>query len=157
MENKKNNLTLEDYESEFSYTKSKNDINISFNRVAFVFFIFLIIALVFSLKSTYFGFLELKNKKISIHKKDYRSSIVDRNGNILAKTVNTINVGINPNLVINKKKLLLNLKIIFPNKDFKNIKEKFNKNKFFYLEKKITHEKLEQLILFRKTNNTRKT
>ena len=65
MDNKKTNLTLEDYESEFSYTKSKNDINISFNRVAFIFFIFLIIALVFSLKSTYFGFLELKNKKIS--------------------------------------------------------------------------------------------
>ena len=71
MDNKKTNLTLEDYESEFSYTKSKNDINISFNRVAFVFFIFLIIALVFSLKSTYFGFLELNNKKISIQKKDY--------------------------------------------------------------------------------------
>jgi len=147
MDNKKTNLTLEDYESEFSYTKSKNDINISFNRVAFVFFIFLIIALVFSLKSTYFGFLELKNKKISIHKKDYRSSIVDRNGNILAKTVNTINVGINPNLVINKKKLLLNLKIIFPNKDFKDFEKKFSKNKFFYLEKQITQEKLEQLTL----------
>ena len=147
MDNKKTNLTLEDYESEFSYTKSKNDINISFNRVAFIFFIFLIIALVFSLKSTYFGFLELKNKKISIHKKDYRSSIVDRNGNILAKTVNTINVGINPNLVINKKKLLLNLKIIFPNKDFKDFEKKFSKNKFFYLEKQITQEKLEQLTL----------
>ena len=147
MDNKKTNLTLEDYESEFSYTKSKNDINISFNRVAFVFFIFLIIALVFSLKSTYFGFLELNNKKISIHKKDYRSSIVDRNGNILAKTVNTINVGINPNLVINKKKLLLNLKIIFPNKDFKDFEKKFSKNKFFYLEKQITQEKLEQLTL----------
>ena len=140
MSRKKNNLTLEDYESEFSYVDSKNDINISFNRVAFVFFIFLIVALVFSLKSTYFGFLEINNKKISIHKKDYRSSIVDRNGNILAKTVNTINVGINPNLVIDKKKLLLNLKIIFPNKNFNNFKKKFIKKKIF---------------LFRKTSNSR--
>ena len=144
---KKTNLTLEDYESEFAYVGSKNDINISFNRVAFVFFIFLIIALVFSFKSTYFGFLEVQNKTISIHKKDYRSSIVDRNGNILAKTVNTINVGINPNLVIDKKKLLLNLKIIFPNKDFNYIEKKLVKNKFFYLEKQISQEKLEQLFL----------
>jgi len=144
MKRKKNNLTLEDYELEFSYIESKNDINILFNRVAFVFFIFLIVALVFSLKSTYFGFLEINNKKIRIHKKDYRASIVDRNGNILAKTVNTINVGINPNLVIDKKKLLLNLKIIFPNKNFE---KKFIKKKFFYLEKQISQEKLEQLIL----------
>ena len=147
MNQKKTNLTLEDYDSEFSYVDSKNDINISFNRVAFIFFIFLIVAIVFSLKSTYFGFLEINNKTISIHKKDYRSSIIDRKGNILAKTVNTINVGINPNLVIDKKKLLLNLKIIFPNKNFKNFDKKFNGKKFFYLEKKITHEKLEQLIL----------
>ena len=144
MKRKKNNLTLEDYELEFSYIESKNDISILFNRVAFVFFIFLIVALVFSLKSTYFGFLEINNKKIRIHKKDYRASIVDRNGNILAKTVNTINVGINPNLVIDKKKLLLNLKIIFPNKNFE---KKFIKKKFFYLEKQISQEKLEQLIL----------
>ncbi len=147
MKRKKNNLTLEDYELEFSYIESKNDINILFNRVAFVFFIFLIVALVFSLKSTYFGFLEINNKKIRIHKKDYRASIVDRNGNILAKTVNTINVGINPNLVIDKKKLLLNLKIIFPNKNFENFEKKFIKKKFFYLEKQISQEKLEQLIL----------
>ena len=56
MKQKKNNLTLEDYESEFSYVDSKNDIKISFNRVTFVFFIFLMVALVFSFKSTYFGF-----------------------------------------------------------------------------------------------------
>tara|TARA_Y100000590_G_scaffold328225_1_gene372713 strand:+ start:2490 stop:4157 length:1668 start_codon:yes stop_codon:yes gene_type:complete len=147
MKQKKNNLTLEDYESEFSYVDSKNDIKISFNRVTFVFFIFLMVALVFSFKSTYFGFLKINNKLTIIHKKEFRSSIVDRNGKILAKTVNTINVGINPNLVINKKKLLLKLKIIFPNKDFKDFEKKFNKKKFFYLEKKITQEKLEQLIL----------
>ena len=63
MKRKKNNLTLEDYELEFSYIESKNDINILFNRVAFVFFIFLIGALVFSLKSTYFGFLEINNNR----------------------------------------------------------------------------------------------
>ena len=117
MDNKKTNLTLEDYESEFSYTKSKNDINISFNRVAFIFFIFLIIALVFSLKSTYFGFLELKNKKISIHKKDYRSSIVDRNGNILATSIPAWSVFVDPKEVLQPNKSAKILHKLMPEKD----------------------------------------
>ena len=37
------NLILEDYDGEFSYKKSKSNLNISFNRVAFIFFIFFII------------------------------------------------------------------------------------------------------------------
>ena len=47
MNDKKNNFTLEEYENEFSYTKSKTNLNIEFNRIAFIFFIFLIISLEF--------------------------------------------------------------------------------------------------------------
>ena len=44
---------------------------------------------------------------------NFRSSILDKDGNILAKTVPIKNIGINPNLVINKEKLLISLKMIF--------------------------------------------
>ena len=37
-----------------------------------------------------------------------RADIIDINGNYLAKTVSTINIGIKPSEVINKKKLLTN-------------------------------------------------
>ena len=147
MKKKKNNLTLEDFQQEFSYKDNKGLINVSFNRVAFIFFIFLIIAIIFSLKATFYGFTKVNKKKIYSPNKDYRSTIFDRNENILAKSVNTINVGINPKLVIDKKKLLLNLKIIFPNKDLNFIKEKLNKKKFFYIQKNINNKKLEQLML----------
>ena len=147
MKKKKNNLTLEDYQQEFSYKDNKGLINVSFNRIAFIFFIFLIIAIIFSLKATFYGFTKVNKKKIYSPNKDYRSTIFDRNGNILAKSVNTINAGINPKLVIDKKKLLLNLKIIFPNKDLNFIKEKLNKKKFFYIQKNINNKKLEQLML----------
>ena len=147
MKKKKNNLTLEDFQQEFSYKDNKGLINVSFNRVAFIFFIFLIIAIIFSLKATFYGFTKVNKKKIYSPNKDYRSTIFDRNGNILAKSVNTINAGINPKLVIDKKKLLLNLKIIFPNKDLNFIKEKLNKKKFFYIQKNINNKKLEQLML----------
>ncbi len=138
---------MTNFDADFSYTKSKSNLNISFNRIAFIFFIFLIIALVFSSKVIYLG-LSKKNitDQLSI-KSDFRSSILDRYGNILAKTVITTNIGINPNLVLDKKKLIINLKLIFPNKDYKEIKKKLNEDKFFYFEKKIDQAKLDQLIL----------
>ena len=45
--NNNSNLVLEEYESEFSYQKPKSNLIISFNRVAFIFFVFLIITKIF--------------------------------------------------------------------------------------------------------------
>ena len=61
----------------------------------------------------------------------------------LAKTVSSIDIGINPIEIIDQKKLLLNLGIIFPNKDYQLIQSKFKKNKFFWFEKKISDENYE--------------
>ena len=40
------NLILEDYKTHFYYQKS--NLNISFNRVTFIFFVFLVISIIFS-------------------------------------------------------------------------------------------------------------
>ena len=80
-------------------------------------------------------------------KTNYRADIIDNNGNFIVKSVRTTDIGINPNLVIDKKKLLINLKLIFPNKDFTEIKKKIYKKKFFYLKKKISQEQYEKLRL----------
>ena len=61
-------------------------------------------------------------------KENFRSSILDKDGNILAKSVPIINLGINPNLVINKEKLLISLKINISKKNFQ--KEMYGKNFF---------------------------
>ena len=105
-------LTLTNHNNEFLFKKNTSNLSISFNRIAFIFFIFFIISLLFSIKIFYFG--SLFNKKIvkgSIIKKNFRSDIIDRNGNIIAKSVITSNIGINPKLVKDKKKLLLKLQI----------------------------------------------
>ena len=137
----KNNKSfeLEEYESRLSFTNSKTGLNISFNRVAFIFFIFFCISIIFSIKSIYLGFLKKNVIKNLSNNTNFRSSILDRNGNIIAKSVFTTNVGINPNLVIDKKRLLLNLKLIFEDKstsEFKAIEKNLNKKKFFYIKKK---------------------
>tara|TARA_B110001452_G_scaffold45489_1_gene34777 strand:+ start:2182 stop:3858 length:1677 start_codon:yes stop_codon:yes gene_type:complete len=145
----KDNIILEDYESEFLYEKNKTNLNIEFNRIAFIFFIFLIISIIYSIQLLHLGSLSsnFKELKPQINKKDYRANIVDRNGNYLVKTVSSIDVGINPIEIIDIKKLLINLKLIFPNKDYEIIKKKIKKNKFFYLEKKISSEKYEKIML----------
>ena len=126
-------LILESYENEFSYEKNKSNLNITFNRIAFIFFIFLMICTIFTIKVFYLGSL---NSKIKIEnsgpiKTNYRADIVDNNGNFLVKTINTIDIGINPNLVIDKKRLLINLQLIFSKKNFDVIKKNLMEKNFF--------------------------
>ena len=64
----------------------------------------------------------LKNTQKIIDKKNYRADIIDRNGNYLVKTVSSIDIGINPVEIIDEK-LLINLKLIFPNKDYKVVQK----------------------------------
>ena len=129
MSDKKNNVTLEEYENEFSYKKSKTNLNIEFNRVAFIFFIFLVISIIYSIQLLHLGSLKIKQDiKPIITKQNYRADIIDRNGNYLVKSVSSIDIGISPIEIIDKKKLLINLKLIFPNKNFKEIEKKINKN-----------------------------
>ena len=132
------NLTLESYENEFSFKENKSNLNISFNRIAFIFFIFFMICSIYSIKVFYLGSLHSKQKikNIEQDKTNSRADIIDQDGNFIAKTVNTLTVGINPNLIINEKKLLINLRLIFPDKDFKKVKKKIKKKKIFSFRKR---------------------
>ena len=143
----KENLTLVDYENEFSYKANKSNLNISFNRIAFIFFIFLMICSIYSIKAFYLGSLHSKQKIKNIDqvKTNFRADIIDHDGNLMAKTVNTLTVGINPNLIINEKKLLINLQLIFPDKDFNEVKKKIKKKKYFRLEKQLSQKQIEKL------------
>ena len=133
----------------FHFLKNLQKKNISFNRVAFIFFFFLLISLIFSVKILYYGSISdeiLLQKKIS-KKSLVRSDLIDRDGNYLAKTVLTNNVGLNPKSVSDKKKLLIKLKLLFPDLDVENFNNKFKKGKFFYIKKKLSPEKYDQVIL----------
>ncbi len=149
---KKNNqerLVLENYENEFFYKKKKSNLNITFNRIAFIFFVFLMICIIYSIKVFYLGALKsnIKIQKNLTIKKNYRSDIIDKNGNLIAKSVITQTAGIDPNLIIDKKKLLINLQLIFPDKDFKKIRERFKKKKYFRLQRQLNQSQIEKLNL----------
>ena len=148
MNHKKSNIILEEYENKFSYKKSKTNLNIEFNRIAFIFFVFLVISIIFSIQLLHLGSLKQVKKVTPVSNvKNYRADIMDRNGNYLAKTVSSIDIGINPVEIIDKQKLLINLKLLFPKKNYLEIEKKINLNKFFYFEKKISLENYEKIML----------
>ena len=135
---------------DFKYNKNKSDLDIKFNRIAFIFFFFFIISIIYSIHLIHLGSRksDLSNVNQSkIINKLHRADIVDKNGSFLAKTVSSIDIGINPVEIIDQKKLLLNLGYIFPNKDYELIKIRLRKNKFFKFEKKISDENYEKIMV----------
>ena len=148
-EDKVDNIILEEYENEFSYQKNKSNLNIEFNRIAFIFFVFVTISIIYSIQLLHLGSLKSDNKIQNLipNKLSYRADIIDINGNYLAKTVSSIDIGINPVEAINKKKLLINLQLIFPKKNFTEVKKKLYQKKFFWFEKTITMENYEKIML----------
>ena len=143
-------IILEDKKDDFLYEKKRSNLNINFNRVAFIFFIFFIIFIIFSVHLVHLGSRKSNIKQTDILSAPlnnlYRADIVDRNGKYLVKSVSSINIGVSTKKVIDKKKLLLNLKYIFPNKDYKSIEKKLIEKNFFYLEKKISEENYEKIM-----------
>ena len=150
MNNKDSRFVIENRQDEFLYQKSKSNLNITFNRISFIFFVFFIIGLIYSIHLLHLGSrkvkIDLNNNINNITNKLFRADITDRNQRYLVKTINSIDIGISPSKIIDEKKLLLNLKYIFPDKDYQEIKKKITKGKFFYFEKKISEENYVKLM-----------
>jgi len=150
MEENKSRIVLEDYKNDFIYEKNKSNLNINFNRISFIFFIFFLISLIYIIHLIHLGNRKNSNLEQNLSntfgKELYRADIVDRNGRYLAKSVSSIDIGINPVEIIDQKKLLVNLKLIFPNKNFNEIEKLIKKNKFFWLEKKISEDNYDRIM-----------
>jgi len=150
MNNRDSKIILEDDQSEFFYKENKLKLNISFNRVSFIFFIFFMIFVIYSIHLIHLGSrnskIEFNDNLISNSNNLYRADIVDRNGKYLGKTVSSIDIGISTQKVIDKKKLLVNLKYIFPNKNYQKIESQLENKNFFYFEKKISDENYEKIM-----------
>ena len=75
--------------------------------------------------------LENQKSKFSLIRRD----IVDRNGAIISRNINTFHVAVDPKLIKNKKKFLLKLRLNFPEIPLDEIRQKINKKKYFRLKK----------------------
>ena len=129
---------------------STNDLKVSLNRITFLSLIFLSLIFIFCFKIFYLSF---SSEKIFTLKKNQQSfikerrDIVDRNGSILARNIEIYAAGVKPNLIKDKKNFLIKIKLIFPDIDRIYLEKRLNKNKFFYIKRRLTEDEKTQLWL----------
>ena len=66
-----------------------------------------------------------------------RRDIVDRNGIIISRNINTYHAAVDPKLVKDKKNFIIKLRLNFPNFPIDEIKEKLDGDKYFRLKKEL--------------------
>ena len=147
--NKQKSFFFKDYtEAEIVSDQSTTSIKISSNRISFLFFIFLSFLLIFSIKIVYLSLLSdkvLVSENVNKAFTKERHDIVDKNGTIITRSIDIYDAGIRPKLIKDKKKILINLKLIFPQIDSKKIKDDLNNSKFFYVKKRLTQDEKTRL------------
>ena len=154
--NKKKNLTSQNQRSFFfeDYIKTnqkyKDDKNvfISNDRIYLLFFLFVSLIIIFSLKITLISFQTnnyVEKKKSYSNFLPLRKDIVDRNGIIISRNIQTFHAAIKPKLIKDKKKFLVKLKLAFPEMEFSRISKKLYENNYFYLKKRLNDQEREIL------------
>ena len=144
---------FEDYETpkyEYKQQSRFSEVKLSLNRVSFIFFIFLVVAFVFGSKIIYLASVKKENyftNKLVSSVFLKRQDILDRNNNLLARNVKLYSAAIKPQFITDKGKLLINLRMIFPNMDIDRIKKKIEIGKYFYIKKRLSESEWKKLWL----------
>ena len=96
--------------------------------------------MIFSLKISHISlnkkdifYLEKQKKEFTLLRRD----IVDRNGEIISRNINTFHAAIDPKLVKDKKNFLIKLRLNFPELPIDEISKNLNKKKYFRIKKRI--------------------
>jgi cell division protein FtsI (penicillin-binding protein 3) len=132
------------YFEDYLETNKKNKIlkksNNFQDRIYLLFFFFFSLILIFSIKITHISLNKKNNFNFEKQKLEFsllRRDIVDTNGVIISRNINTFHVAIDPKLVKDKKNFLIKLRLNFPNLPIDEIKKKLNSNKYFRIKKRI--------------------
>tara|TARA_B100001093_G_C26806469_1_gene1005704 strand:+ start:99 stop:1823 length:1725 start_codon:yes stop_codon:yes gene_type:complete len=138
---------FEDYLETNKNNKYSKKINNFQDRIYLLFFFFLSLIIIFSIKITHLSLSKIPvfnqentPSKFSLIRRD----IVDRNGILISRNVNTYHVAAIPRLIKDKKNFLIKLRLNFPELRINEIEEKFNRNKYFYLKKRINQSERER-------------
>ena len=131
------------YFEDYLETNKKNKIlkksNNFQDRIYILFFFFFSLILIFSIKITHISLDRKTTFNIEKHSSQFsliRRDIVDRNGEIISRNINTFHAAIDPKMVKDKKNFLIKLRVNFPDLPFNEIKKKLDDNKYFRDQKK---------------------
>ena len=138
---------FEDYfETNLRNKKVKNS-TISQDRVYLLFFFFSLVT-IFSIKIILVSLKSVESyfqKNNTIYQKTLRRDIIDRNGVVVSRNINSFHAAINPRMIKNKENFLLNIRLNFPDLKIENIEQKFKRGKYFYLKKRLDQQEKEKL------------
>ena len=117
--------------------KKKNDLQ---DRIYLIFFFFLSLILIFTIKITHLSLSKsstFNQKTNSLKFTLIRRDIIDRNGVLISRNANSGHVAVIPKLIKNKKNFLIKLRLNFPELKINEIEKKLSEGKYFYLKKRI--------------------
>tara|TARA_B100001059_G_scaffold62733_1_gene58628 strand:+ start:3273 stop:4994 length:1722 start_codon:yes stop_codon:yes gene_type:complete len=139
---------FEDYLETNKKSKNLKKHNNFEDRNYLLFFFFFSLITIFSLKIAH---ISLSQKEISSFNNQnsklnlIRRDIVDRNGVIISRNINTYHAAVDPKLVKDKKNFLIKLRLIFPDLPNDEIRKKLNGKKYFRIKTRITQNEKQKL------------
>ena len=139
---------FEDYLETNKKNKILKKINHFQDRIYLLFFFFFSLILIFAIKITHISLnkknifnTENKTSQFSLIRRD----IVDRNGIIISRNINTFHASVDPKLVKDKKNFLIKLRLNFPELNIGKIKKKLDGDKYFRIKKRIDQNEKSKL------------
>ena len=152
MKNKKNKNFIHQNQKSFFFEdfletrqrqKVINKSKISDERLYALFSIFFSLIIIFSISifsisiqpSNFSQYKEVNQNSLTL-----RRDVVDRNGELIARNINTYRAAIKPSLIKNKENFIIKIKLNFPEISTSELKKNINKKKFFYLKRRLTED-----------------
>ena len=128
--------------------KKLNKSKIYEERLYVLFSFFFSLILIFSIsifsislqKSNFQGY-----KKVAYNYPLFRKDILDRNGELMARNINSYHAAVKPGLIKNKENFILNIKLNFPEISSEKLKKKLKSKKRFYLKRRLTTDEKNKL------------
>jgi len=84
-------------------------------------------------------------KRANYHFPLLRKDVLDRNGELMARNINSFHAAIKPNLIKNKENFILKIQLNFPRISKTELKKKLEKGKRFYLKRRLTADEKNKL------------
>ena len=155
MKNRKNSI----YENQKSFffddflktsqkNKKLNKSKIYEDRFYVLFTFFFSLILIFSISIFSISIQESnfqRYKKTNYNSSLLRRDVLDRNGELMARNINSYHAAVKPNLIKNKENFILNIKLNFPEISITALKKKLKSKKRFYLKRRLTPDEKRKL------------
>jgi cell division protein FtsI (penicillin-binding protein 3) len=128
--------------------KKLNKSKIYEDRLYILFSLFFSLILIFSIsifsisiqESSFQGY-EKTNYNYPLLRRD----VLDRNGKLMARNINSYHAAVKPGLIKNKENFILNIKLKFPEISSLELKKKLESKKRFYLKRRLTADEKNKL------------